>query len=289
MFRYFDKNNATISTLEIHLDESRLAQWQKVTLRGKAPEGAVYAKLIAVTSRYNISSAYYDDFTVTKKDQQIPVVSASLTPAANENGWNNGDTVLNLAADHAWSLTYSAEGAQPAAKTTVKGSSLQLPITKEGVTTVTYSATNFSGLATDPQKMEVRIDRTAPTVQFTGKSDYTVSENVYIGCSAVDALSGLADNPCSAPLVQAPAYTFEPGEHTVSVTAKDKAGNTVTSDFTFRIAVTYDGVTELVRSFTSEDPGITEALTSKLQNAAAAEERGTPKPKPACLMPSPTR
>ena len=67
MFRFFDSNNATISTLETHLDESRLAQWQKVTLRGKAPSNAAYAKLIAVTSRYNVATAYYDDFFVTVK------------------------------------------------------------------------------------------------------------------------------------------------------------------------------------------------------------------------------
>ena len=67
MFRFFDSNNATISTLETHLDESRLAQWQKVTLRGKAPSNATYAKLIAVTSRYNVATAYYDDFFVTVK------------------------------------------------------------------------------------------------------------------------------------------------------------------------------------------------------------------------------
>ncbi|KHF37507.1 Carbohydrate binding domain protein [Paenibacillus sp. P1XP2] len=62
MLRFFDAGNRTLSTLETHLDESRLAQWQEVTLSGAAPADAAYARLIAVVSRYNMASAYYDDF-----------------------------------------------------------------------------------------------------------------------------------------------------------------------------------------------------------------------------------
>ncbi|MFD0693251.1 hypothetical protein ACFQZT_04015 [Paenibacillus sp. GCM10027628] len=274
MFRFFDKNNATISTLEIHLDESRLAQWQKVTLKGKAPDNAAYASLIAVTSRYNISSAYYDDFFLTVKDTVPPTSVASINPSPNENGWINKDAVVTIEANRAYSITYSAAGAQPIVPTTVKGASVQFPVAAEGVTNVTYAASNFSGIKETPRTMDIRIDKTAPVIEFSGERSYTVQQAVYIGCTAKDVLSGMANNPCSAPLVGAPAYTFDPGSHDITVSATDLAGNTGTASFTFQVSVTYDGVCELIRQFAVDDLGIANGLCSKLLNAQEAEIRG---------------
>ncbi len=273
MFRFFDKNNATISTLEIHLDESRLAQWQQVTLKGKAPVNAAYARLIAVTSRYNIAAAYYDDFFVKVKDPIPPTSVVTVSPSSNENGWINQDAAVSIAADRAYSITYSAVGAQPIQKTTVKGASSQFTIANEGVTTVTYSASNFSGIQEAPGTLELRIDKTAPAIQFTGQHSYTVSQNVYIGCTASDGLSGLAAEPCTSPLVDRPAYTFEPGSHQVSVTAADKAGNTSQGIWNFEVSVTYEGLADLVRQFLP-DSEIANGLTSKLMNAQEADIHG---------------
>ncbi|WP_339296386.1 hypothetical protein MKY82_14350 [Paenibacillus sp. FSL W7-1279] len=274
MFRFFDSNNATISTLETHLDESRLAQWQKVTLRGKAPANAAYAKLIAVTSRYNVATAYYDDFFVTVKDSVPPVSTVSLSPSPNENGWVNSDVSLSISADRAYSIAYAAEGAQPIEKTTIKGNTAQLEITKEGVTTVTYSATNFSGVPEVPGTLKVQIDKTAPVVEFTGERTYTVTDSVYVSCSAVDSLSGLADNPCSHSLIERPAYFFEPGSHDISVKAIDLAGNKTEAVFRFEVIVTYDSLSALAAHFAASDPGLAQSLSSKLLHAKEAENRG---------------
>ncbi|SDD04617.1 hypothetical protein SAMN02799630_01992 [Paenibacillus sp. UNCCL117] len=274
MFRFFDKNNATLSTLEIHLDESRLAQWQKVSLKGKAPANAVSASLIAVTSRYNISVAYYDDFSISMKDTVPPVSSATIEPAPNEFGWLRQDAVVNVSADRAYSYTYSAEGAQTIAKTTVKNGAVQIPITAEGVTKATYSASNASGISEAPGTIEVRIDKTRPVVQFTGNQSYTVEQAVYIGCTASDALSGLNGAPCSGQLAAQPAYTLEPGSHEVSVTAEDKAGNVTTASFTFQVNVTYEGVDALIQQWV-QDQGVAGALSTKLKNAQEADQRGS--------------
>ncbi|ALC88808.1 hypothetical protein AM500_02585 [Bacillus sp. FJAT-18017] len=274
MFRFFDKNNATISTLETHLDESRLSQWQHVILRGKAPANAAYAKLIAVTSRYNISEAYYDDFTVKYKDKVVPVSHASFDPAPNENGWINSDTVISLAADKAYSITYSAEGAQAADQVTAKENEVKVPINKEGKTTLTYYATNYSGVQEAPKTLEVNIDKTAPVIEFTGQPEYSVSETIKISCTASDNLSGLADEPCTGSLIERPAYEFGPGSHDITVTAEDRAGNKANSTFTFQVTVTYVGLAELARQFAGEDTGLANALSSKLENAQEAEERG---------------
>ncbi|PYI52148.1 hypothetical protein [Paenibacillus flagellatus] len=283
MFRYFDKNNATLSTLEIHLDESRLAQWQEVTLRGKAPANAAYARLIAVTSRYNVATAYYDDFYVKVKDRVPPTSVVRVSPAANENGWINGDAAVTIEADRAHSIVYAATGAQTIGETTAKGNAVTVPITQEGVTTVTYAAVNFSGVRETPGTIDVRVDKTAPVVQFSGKPVYSVSEAVYIGCTATDALSGISGQPCAAPLAAAPAYAYEPGDHEVAVTASDLAGNAVTATFAFRIEVDYDGLIALVRQFMAADPGVADALAVKLQQAREAEQRGNANAKAGAL------
>lgn len=276
MFRFFDKNNATLSTLEIHLDESRLAQWQKVTLQGKAPENAATASLIAVTSRYNISSAYYDDFAVSVKDTRVPVSVASVDPQPNAYGWINRDADVAIKADGAYLLTYAAAGAQVAGPVTVQGSEVHMPVTTEGVTTVTYSAVNFSGLVEAARTLDVRLDKSAPVVMFSGQTVYTVQQAVYIGCTATDAVSGLVTNPCSGQLVQAPAYTLEPGAQEVSVTAVDQAGNMMTGLFTYRIVVTYDGMYALIRDFLGANQLLAEALCRELMLAQEAEQRGKP-------------
>lgn len=282
MFRFFDKNNATLSTLEQHLDESRLAQWQKVTLKGKAPDNAAYARLIAVTSRYNMATAYYDDFSVTVKDSTPPSSSASVTPVPNEYGWINRNADVTITADHANAITYSAEGAQPIQQVTVKGTTAQFPIANEGVTSVTYSAANGGVNQPTPGKLEVRIDKTAPELRFSGERAYTVQQAVYIRCTAADALSGLANDPCSGLLVDRPAYTLEPGSHEVTVSAADKAGNTTAVTFTYEVTVTYEGVSALIRQFVT-DRMIAEALCRELELAREAEERGKTQIKEAIL------
>ncbi|MCA0754269.1 PQQ-binding-like beta-propeller repeat protein [Paenibacillus sp. N4] len=274
MFRFFDDKNATISTLEIHLDESRLAQWQKVSLKGKAPAGAAYARLIAVTSRYNMSSAYYDDFYVSMKDMRPPVSSASLSPAPNVDGWINQDAVLTITSETAASITYAAEGAVTIEETSAKGKSVQIPVAREGVTSVKYAGVSAYGIKETSKEIQIRLDKTVPVVQFTGETVYSVEQDVLIGCNASDSLSGLTGDTCAKPLVSGPAYSLEPGAHTISVTASDIAGNSVTSEMEYEIRVTYEGMCALASEFTEEHPGIGKALCSNLLLAQKAEENG---------------
>ena len=274
MFRFYDTNNREITTWETHLDESRLAQWQTVTLRGKAPENAAYARFLAVTTRYNIAVAYYDDFYVKMKDKVVPISVAVLQPAPNEAGWNNTDTSVSIDAEQAYRITYSAEGAHTIAPTTVQADHVTLLLTEEGKTTLMYYATNHSGVQEAPQTIEVAIDKTSPVIHFEAEPVYTVSQSVYLSCTATDALSGLAGDPCADMLLERPAYELEPGSYDVTVTAIDKAGNAAAETFTFQVVVTYEGLAELAGRFAGEDTGLAEALRSKLLNAKAAAERG---------------
>lgn len=278
MFRFFDRNNAAISTLERHLDESRLAQWQQVTLQGKAPAGAAYARLIAVTSRYNMAAAYYDDFFVTVKDSVPPVSTATPDQAPNAAGWYNRDVQVNINASDdegtgVASVTYSTYGAVHTEPVTVSGSEASFSLTSEGVTTVTYMAEDLAFNKEIPHQFEVKIDKTAPALSISGSGAYTIDQTVTIRCAASDTVSGLASDPCAAPLLDRPAYALQSGINTVTVEAADKAGNTAQQTFVFDIAVTYDSLCQLVKRFAKADPGWANSLCSILTRAKDADDR----------------
>jgi hypothetical protein len=115
-----------------------------------------------------------------------------------------------------------------------------MTITTEGVTSVIYGATDLAGSVEPPRVLAIRLDRTAPGIHFSGADAYTADQVVTIGCTASDLGSGLAADPCTAPLIQQPAYSLDPGAHKVSAQANDKAGYAASAEFAFTVAVTFD-------------------------------------------------
>jgi hypothetical protein len=107
-----------------------------------------------------------------------------MSPPPNAAGWNNSNVTVTLSATSApggagvKSITYSTTGAQPTPPITVAGGSVQIVISAEGQTTITFAATDAAGITESPAKsITVKIDRTAPelSVQFDpGSKDLLV-------------------------------------------------------------------------------------------------------------------
>ena len=103
-------------------------------------------------------------------DTTPPVTTPAPSPEPNHAGWNGGDVTVRLkAVDDAGGsgvkeLTYSAEGAQPIAVTTTATGSADIAISAEGVTTITFFATDNAGNVEPVQTITVRIDKTPPTI-----------------------------------------------------------------------------------------------------------------------------
>jgi len=173
------------------------------------------------------------------------------------------------------SLTASTSGAQSKAATTSAGSSLDVPVTAEGTTTVTYFATDAAGNAETPNTVTVRIDETPPAVAYSGNAgSYTVDQDVAIGCAASDALSGTETSTCAG--ATGPAYAFGLGTHRLTATATDVAGNTGSGTTTFTVVADPASVAALTIGFVEDSPAY--ALLSPQQQAvadllAAAAER----------------
>ena len=156
----------------------------------------------------NTGSASY----TAKVDKTPPTASASASPAANSNGWNNTDVTVSFSGTDGLSgidacdaaVVLSGEGAAQSASGTC--------IDKAGNVSAPATAT------------DINIDKTSPTVALVGGP--AQGGTYYFGfvpaaptCTASDTLSGL-DGACVVS-----GYSAAVGTHTVTATATDRAGN----------------------------------------------------------------
>jgi len=102
--------------------------------------------------------------------------------------------------------------------------------TDEGVHTVTVTATDGAGnIGSD--SVTYTVDNTNPVVTITAPAD-----GGFYPVGAVPALaSTVTDNLDPAPVVDDTGYSTDPGEHTVTVTATDCAGNEGSDSVTYYV------------------------------------------------------
>jgi hypothetical protein len=207
-------------------------------------------------------------------DAVNPVTTATVDPAPNANGWNRVAVSVNLDATDLASglidtpagwvddLRYSLAGAETSAETIVPGHSASLGITPEGVTTVSYFATDAAGNEETTRTLDVRIDRGAPVLSGLPSACTLWPANHKLQRVAVlrasDAVSGIA--PGSFQVKASSNEPMDPSDVAVSedengglvvelraersggsesgrvyqltVTAQDMAGNAVTGNAT---------------------------------------------------------
>ena len=138
-----------------------------------------------------------------------PVTKVTADPAPNANGWNKAGVSVSLdATDLASGLTdtpagwvdqlqYSLAGAQAGAETVVPGHSASFEVTAQGITTVSYFATDAAGNEEAARTLDVKIDGAAPVLSGLPSQGCTLwSPNHTLQRVAVlrasDAVSGIA-------------------------------------------------------------------------------------------------
>ncbi|AMY10113.1 Exopolysaccharide biosynthesis protein related to N-acetylglucosamine-1-phosphodiester alpha-N-acetylglucosaminidase [Luteitalea pratensis] len=109
-------------------------------------------------------------------DAVDPVTTAKVDPSPNANGWNQAAVSVSLeATDLASGLTdtptgwvdllrYSLAGAQTGGETIVPGHSASFAVAPEGVTTVSYFATDAAGNEETARTLDVKIDGVPPVL-----------------------------------------------------------------------------------------------------------------------------
>ena len=198
-------------------------------------------------------------------DTTAPTITAMAQPAANANGWNNTDVTVSFTCEDepGGSGVGSVDG--------------PTTLTAEGAgQSVTGTCTDNAGNPASATASGINIDKTAPVVLYTGNSGtYSADQTVTIGCTAGDALSGIASSTCAN--VSAPASSFGPGQHTLSASATDRAGNTATGQTTFTVVgISAGGLCNLTKQFVQASAKYAalnarqKAVTDWLWNAACS-------------------
>lgn len=196
-----------------------------------------------------------------KRDATAPTIGASASPAANLGGWNNTEVTITFTCGDATSGVASC--AQPVTLST-DGSGQA----------VTGDAIDNAGNEASAT-LTVNIDKTAPTIVFSGGQSYTVDQTVAITCSTSDGLSGVASSDCSG--VNGDAYAFAIGTTSLLARATDRADNSATATYSFTVRVTADSLCTLTRRFATKPLG--SSLCAQLNAAASAGARGNTKAK----------
>jgi hypothetical protein len=181
--------------------------------------------------------AIIDTWTIAA-DVTPPVTTATLSPGANPQGWNNATGTVTLSATDdpdgsgVKEIQYSMTGAETGAGV-VSGSVASVPISAEGTTTLTFFARDNAGNQEDPQALTVKIDKTFPLVAVTRtpapNADGWNNTDITVSFSAADALSGI--EVVSGPVI----VTSEGAGQVVSGTATDRAGNSASMSVTLNI------------------------------------------------------
>ncbi|MFD8291955.1 IPT/TIG domain-containing protein [Streptomyces lavendulae] len=207
---------------------------------------------VTVTTPNGTSPTSGADQYTYDADTSAPTASANISPSPNAAGWNTtSPATVNISAGDGscgsgiQKITYSASGAQPIASTDVSGASAAVPITANGVTTVTYTATDNAGNTSAPQTITVRLDTVAPSITIVrpAAGTYLYRQPVTASYSCTDAASGVASCVGTVPN-NSPVDTSTFGSHTFTVNAKDIATNpstkSVTYNVAYRICLLYD-------------------------------------------------
>jgi hypothetical protein len=159
-------------------------------------------------------------------DKTPPIVTATKSPGANANGWNNTPVVVTFIATDAIS--------------TIAPGTLTAPVTlaNEGTNqSATGQAIDLAGNVGTATVTGINIDRTVPIVSLTPPlSGTTVSSSpISLTGAASDALSGVASGTCNGTPVNVNSgaltcqATLTPGQNAVTATVTDIAGNTGTA------------------------------------------------------------
>ncbi|MGM0883783.1 MAG: LamG-like jellyroll fold domain-containing protein [Bacillota bacterium] len=229
---------------------------------------SVYNNAGAVQEEIDAASA---GLLAALKGLQWKDITATLDPAApsGKNGWYTSPVTLTLSP--AAIAEYSLDGGS-----TWTAYSAPVILKQEGTHQVLYRRSVEPG---ETKSLEFKVDLTAPVVQITGETSYTIDQMVSITCRETDVVSSVYGTSCDVPLVSAKAYTLSSGQNTVSVTAEDMASHQTTVTHMFTVTATFDSLKTVTTSFLQTTgakgwDGIKKSLNFKLDQAKAAVDRG---------------
>ncbi len=208
---------------------------QKVTITGVS---AIFKDL------YQLKPRSLADFTIVQPaDNEPPTAQASLSASPNAEGWLNQDVQVTVSAQD------NSEGKVDSFYSLNDNSfsdyTTPVTVTAEGNHLFSYYAVDAAGNKSSVSSVHVRLDKTAPAAVLTQSgaqvADVLETATLVYDLASSDTLSGVAseqlllDNSAIADGYSIEASKLGIGSHTVQYTVTDKAGNTSTASYTFKV------------------------------------------------------
>lgn len=186
-------------------------------------------------------------------DTTPPTTTAITSPLmpTGSNGWftTSPVTVILAATDDTLvkQITYSATGAQPTAPTTVAGASTLFQIATQGVTIISYQATDQAGNVEALKTLTVKIDTTPPSISITSPTNgatYTINQPVAASYTCTDSESSPPPS-CTGPVPNGSNIdTASVGSKVFTVNSTDAAGlsssRSVSYSVSYNVCILYD-------------------------------------------------
>ncbi|MGG4440541.1 Ig-like domain-containing protein [Brevibacillus fortis] len=147
-----------------------------------------------------------------------PVEAAPSKPVLtlSHNNWTNQDVKVTMAGEPGNTIQYKLNNGSWQTYTD------KITVSTEGITEVVAVAVNGSQKKSDEEKVEVRIDKTAPVITLNGDATMTLYKGTPFtdpGVTITDRESGLKAE------VQGYILPIQTGRYTLKYHAKDSAGN----------------------------------------------------------------
>ncbi len=183
-----------------------------------------------------------DAVTQVLGDTIPPTTMAMASPPPNTNGWNRTNVSVTLTATDnpdgsgVKEIRFTLSGAQ-AGEGVAIGSGVLVPVSAEGVTTLTYFSVDHAGNQEATNTLTVQIDKTPPAIAVVAPSDiaYTLNQAVAASYTCDDFGSGVAS--CTGPVPSgSPIDTASVGAKTFAVNASDNASNASSQSVNYAVA-----------------------------------------------------
>jgi cytochrome c len=192
-------------------------------------------------------------------DTVAPVTSASFAEPGT-GGWHTGDVAVALSAADEGSGVDRIEWSLDGGEWTAYGE--PVVIEGDGEHTLLYRAVDKAGNVEADKAATVKIDGTEPAVMVTGVADgqvYGDSTDVVLTWQAEDATAGISsvsgelDGSAITSGTTVALHELPLGEHTLTVSATDNAGNSTEQSVSFTTTTSAHDIGQLVERFRADE------------------------------------
>lgn len=183
--------------------------------------------------------------SASASDSSVPESSVSITPKANDNGWQRQNVLVQLSGE-------DSDGEEVTLQYRLNSGSWhdgsEVRITSDGTTTVGYRAIDSSGNVEPAHETTIRLDKTDPEISIPAQMsrDYGQDDTLTVDFDATDDLSGIDETTAAIDGHEVShnqdisLNSYSLGTHTFEVTATDKAGNETVRETHFTVSNSAD-------------------------------------------------